>query len=242
MALNGIGGSFYKNEVMERKKTGVRQTKDFDNDFVDSIAKSQDSKEAVRQDVFKSGSDEVSKEFIYSKFDTSFGGIEELADTNLSDAVSICQGKNITFEISDSVRVCVLQGYVLEAAVSDDGSYVYVKQKNEDGTAVTYEVDLSKVSENTDNPIEQMALQSASGSQEKQADKEWQKAMKEFSAFVEDRIKNGPPKYMIGAQELSIDEWDRLIEHVDKAIDNIQEEQKERIEKVKEREKAEEEI
>lgn len=241
MALNGIGGSFYQNDVIGKKKTATGQTQGFGTDFQDSILKSQSSKETVNQDTYRENTD-VSKGLIYSKFDTGFGIIDEPVDTNLSDAVSVCQGKSLTFKDSDSVSVSVLQGYVLKAAVSDDPDIVYVEQKNEDGTVRTYEVDLSKVSEDTDNPIEQIALECASSQGQLSVDEQWQKAMEDFSAFVEDRIKNGPPKIMIGALELSVDEWNKLINGVDKEIEAIQEEQKERIDKAKEKEEKEEKI
>lgn len=49
---------------------------------------------------------------------------------------------------------------------------------------------------------------------------------------METQIKEGPPKYSIGASEYSIKEWDKLIKSVDKNIDLIKEEQRIRKEKM----------
>ena len=59
-------------------------------------------------------------------------------------------------------------------------------------------------------------------------------ALLSFYEFIEDRIKNGPPKYMIGNAEYSIAEWDKLLEDFDDQLDDIREELRERIEKMKE--------
>ena len=61
-----------------------------------------------------------------------------------------------------------------------------------------------------------------------------EEALLEFYAFIEDRIKNGPPKYMIGSSEFSVEEWDKLLEDFDDQLDAIREEMRERIEKLKE--------
>lgn len=52
-----------------------------------------------------------------------------------------------------------------------------------------------------------------------------------FYDFIQDRIENGPPKYMIGNSEYSIAEWDKLIENVDEALDAIREAMREEIAK-----------
>lgn len=59
-----------------------------------------------------------------------------------------------------------------------------------------------------------------------------------FYDFIQDRIKNGEPKYAIGASEMSIGDWKKLMDRVDKDIDTIQAEQEERIEKQKQDEIA----
>lgn len=66
---------------------------------------------------------------------------------------------------------------------------------------------------------------------------DFQKALLAVQDFVEDRIENGPQKFQIGSTEYSVEEWDKLMEKIDKDIENVKEEQKERFERLeKERE------
>lgn len=68
----------------------------------------------------------------------------------------------------------------------------------------------------------------------------FQESMQAFKEKALDQIKNGEPTYQIGGSEMSIKEWDKLIDKVDKSIDVIKEEQKERLEKEEEDRKAKE--
>lgn len=61
-----------------------------------------------------------------------------------------------------------------------------------------------------------------------------EKALQKFYEFVEDRIKNGDPKYQIGASEMSVKEWNRLLEKIDAEIDAAKEQLREEIRKAKE--------
>ena len=61
-----------------------------------------------------------------------------------------------------------------------------------------------------------------------------EEALLQFYEFIEDRIKNGPPKYMIGNSEFSVEEWDKLLEDFDDQLDALREELRERIEAMKE--------
>ena len=61
----------------------------------------------------------------------------------------------------------------------------------------------------------------------------WEEALAQFYDFIQDRIKNGDEKYMIGNSEFSQKEWEKFLESLDKQIDDIVEETKEHAEKVK---------
>lgn len=63
---------------------------------------------------------------------------------------------------------------------------------------------------------------------------DFREALAEVSDYVEDRIKNGPPKFQIGGCEYSVDEWKKLMESIDKDIENVKEEQQARFEKQEE--------
>lgn len=60
-----------------------------------------------------------------------------------------------------------------------------------------------------------------------------EEALAQFYAFIQDRIKNGDIKYMIGNSEFSIEEWEKFLAGIDKQIDDIKEETEERIENKK---------
>lgn len=65
----------------------------------------------------------------------------------------------------------------------------------------------------------------------KSAVQEYSEAFADRTKEMENQIKDGPPKYAIGASEYSIKEWNKLIKSVDKNIEFIKEEQKIRKEK-----------
>lgn len=69
-----------------------------------------------------------------------------------------------------------------------------------------------------------------------EVEESFNKAMKNYSAFVENRLENGEPSYPIGSCDMTQKEWDSLITKIDTSIDQIKEELKERIKVLKERE------
>lgn len=158
--------------------------------------------------------------------------------------------RHISYEESDHVRVCVAEGYTLKAQVDMDEHKVYIEQKNEDGTYQAYEVNPLKVSEGTQNPVEQMALEAWEMARELHNDGmftelEEEKAVtfsemvEQFEAFVEKRIKEGPPKIQIGGAEFTEEEWKRLLKKIDKDIDAYKEELRERVRRQQEKEALE---
>ncbi|MBO5209691.1 MAG: hypothetical protein J6B68_10160 [Lachnospiraceae bacterium] len=183
-----------------------------------------------------------------------------------ASAVVECGARNISYAESDYVKTYVEQGFAFKAKVDITSHYIYVEQKYEDGTVKGYDVDYDKLSEDTQDPIEQMALESwemarrammgdapfheidpeemlpdtAAGENGEAAEEKdftdmtVEEALAEFYDFIQDRIKNGPPKYLIGSSEFSAEEWDKLLESVDGQLDDIREEMRERIEKMKE--------
>ena len=68
----------------------------------------------------------------------------------------------------------------------------------------------------------------------------FQESMEAFKEKALDQIENGEPNYQIGGSEMSIKEWDKLMNKVDKDIDSIKEEQKKRLEKEEEERKEKE--
>ena len=137
------------------------------------------------------------------------------------------------------MKVYAADGFRLMAQVNVDKRSVYIERKNEDGTVQGYEVNVDKLNKDTTDPVEQAALEAwekKRSEAEKDGEEELtlEEALLQFYEFIEDRIKNGPPKYMIGNSEFSIEEWDKLLEGIDGELDAIKEELRERIEKLKE--------
>ena len=153
-----------------------------------------------------------------------------------SQAVKTCEARRVTYQESDYVKSYAVQGFALMAQVDVDGRSVYVEQKLENGTVKGYEVSIDKLAQDTTDPIEQMALEAwekkEAGEGNELTELTVEEALAEFYEFIQDRIKNGPPKYMIGNSEFSVEEWDKLLEDFDDQLDALREEMRERIEKM----------
>lgn len=158
----------------------------------------------------------------------------------VSEGVTICEIKNISYQNSDYIKAFVQSGFTLMAQVDVSAGSVYIEQKMEDGTVKGYDVDMSRLDTNANEPIVQTALEAwemakAKGemgeSEEAAEDTELsvEEALQRFYEFVEDRIKNGPPKYSIGDSEFSIEEWNQFLKSVDGQLDDIKEETEELV-------------
>ncbi|MCH5249856.1 MAG: hypothetical protein J1E98_07980 [Lachnospiraceae bacterium] len=169
-------------------------------------------------------------------------------------SITSCDVRQLSYGDSDYVKAFPADGYSLAAKVDYENRSIYIERRMEDGSVSGYEVALDKIADNTTNPIEQTALeawgkveleknvannngeQNPSQSGEKSGDNEeltWDEALSQFYDFIQDRIKNGDIKYMIGKSEFSQKEWEKFISSLDKQIDEIVEETKERAEKMK---------
>lgn len=170
-------------------------------------------------------------------------------------AVVECGARNISYAESDYVKTYVEKGFAFKAKVDITAHHIYIEQKFDDGTVKGYEVDYGKLNENSQDPIEQMALEAWEmtrrammgdapfheidseellpntevGVDENEKEKDItdmtvEEALAEFYDFIQDRIKNGPPKYLIGSSEFSVEEWDKLLESIDGQLDDMREE------------------
>lgn len=159
-------------------------------------------------------------------------------------AASECEVKHISYENADYAKISTEKGVVYKAQVFFKSNQVYVEQKKEDGTVTGYLVDRNKIPKETSSAIEKIALEAweqerAGEETDTDTDEKFKQALEKFYAYAEDRVKHGPPKFAIGASELSVEEWDRLIQSVDRDIDTARQELRERVER--ETEKAEKE-
>lgn len=153
-------------------------------------------------------------------------------------AVKACAARRVTYWESDYVKSYAAQGFALMAQVDVDGRSVYVEQKLENGAVKGYEVPIDGVAQDTADPIERMALEAwekkEAGEEKELTELTVEEALAEFYDFIQDRIKNGPPKYSIGNSEFSVAEWEKLLEDFDDQLDALREEMRERIEKMQE--------
>lgn len=68
--------------------------------------------------------------------------------------------RHMSYEESDHVRIAVTEGYTLKGKREDgEDARVYVEAKYEDGRVEAYQVDMGKVSGQTEHMIERFALE-----------------------------------------------------------------------------------
>lgn len=232
MNVNGIGNQNFYEKTKGAKTNRAGGSKEFYERLSENI---NDKSEAAqkKENTAVSSNAVTGAGYQYCNVSSTVGVYES---SNIS-AVTECDVKNITYQESDYVKAYALQGYTLMAQVSENRHSVYIEQKMEDGIIKGYEVNLDELDKNTKNPIEQAALEAwekKTAEDNGETELTDEEALLAFYEFVEDRIKNGPPKYQIGNAEYSIADWNKLLESIDDQIDAIKEELREWIEKMKE--------
>ena len=239
MNVNGIGKQTYY-----EKANGNKANAKSGSGFYESLSENINEKteaEQKKENTAPSKNTAVTAAYPYCNVASKAGaaGVRR-SDKAGSDAVTEQEARNISYEESDYVKTFAMQGYTLMAQVSIEERKIYIERRQEDGTVTGYEIDPDKLDKETTDPIERTALeaweQKSAEAEETDEDKPltMAEALLSFYEFIEDRIKNGPPKYMIGNAEYSIAEWDKLLEDFDDQLDDIREELRERIEKMKE--------
>ena len=141
-----------------------------------------------------------------------------------------CSARHISYDEADHVKTFVTR------------HKVYIEKKSEDGSVSAYEVDPLQLTSDTEDPIEQMALESWElakrslagekpffeelDSSNSYMNKSIEEAITDFYHFIEDCIKNGDPKYQTGGSEISVKDWKRLMEYIDDTMEQVREEQR----------------
>lgn len=266
MTVGGITGqTFYEKLQGQKRKNpqdGAQAGMAFSNNLKDSdVLKGWDMKEEQKE---TEGITAASSSSYTNSLHTSML-IHESGRIQMG-AVIECSAQHISYAESDNVKVCVEEGYTFKAKVYADSHKVYIEKKMDSGEVTGYEVNPLKLDADTQDPVEQMALESwelakrafmgdapfhevnpqeelkkQMGEQIPESEEEKgyenltvEEGMQRFYKFVEDRIKNGAPKYQIGASEMSVKEWNRLLEKIDAEIDAAKEQLREEIRKAKE--------
>lgn len=252
MTVNGIDSrSYYKNTG---SKNAVKQerTGGFEERLLQTLGNPSGNTDADKMSDTgntAAGCTAEGKIFAAAAYRYYAGKTEEAAGTAEmhQGAVRESRVRNIAASESDYSKASVLEGYSIKTKVDTENKSVYVEMKNEDGTVQGYEADISKINQNTADPVEKAALEAwdresgetKAGTQEN-TQKTVEEALLDFYNYIEERMKNGPPKIQIGGAELSNEEWQELIEKVDGNLEDIRKELEERI-KAQQAEQAQEE-
>ncbi|MBO5472421.1 MAG: hypothetical protein J6A08_01320 [Lachnospiraceae bacterium] len=84
-----------------------------------------------------------------------------VALSTLTEAARAAEVRNMSYEESDHIEIAVADGYTLKGKIAEE-EQVYVEAKYEDGRVEAYQVDMTKVSEQTEHKIEKFALETMS--------------------------------------------------------------------------------
>lgn len=237
MNVNGIGKQTYYGKTSETKAGGKSGGGRFYESLSENINERTEAEQRKENAASLAGAVKNAA-YPYCNVAAKAGAANVYESESISTGAAVsCEVRGISYQESDYVKVFAAEGFSLMAQVNAAARSVYIEQKKEDGTIRGYEVNIDKLSKDTADPIEQAALEAwekkaAEGQEEDELTVE--EAMLQFYEFIEDRIKNGPPKYLIGISEFSVAEWDKLIEGIDGQLDAIREELRERIEQMKE--------
>lgn len=278
MTVGGISGQGFYEKIQRQKKRdpqdGTQAGMAFSNNLAETDLFHKSLKERDKVENEKTETDEilaVNSSFYDNSLHTSMA-LKESGRVQLQ-AVVECSARHITYAQSDNVKVSVENGYTFKAQVQMDAHKVYIEKKSDSGEVRGYEVDPLALDQDTEDPLEQMALETwglarrafmgenlfreidpqaetdrllnekkigsdgileENKEEEKDSNMTIGEAMQKFYDFVEDRIKNGDPKYQIGAGEMSVKEWNRLLEKVDDEIDAAKKQLREEVQKAKE--------
>lgn len=252
MALNGVNGKW----PLEQTNTGYYSDSKAQESAKEGFSKNLKGMADQKTEEESGWKEEISNQKSFNRIDYYYGktATELMMQWNGSvkmNAVIECGVRHIECSESDYVKSFAAEGYTLKARVEADMHRVYIEKKNEDGTYQAYEVNPLKVSEDTENPIEKMAVEAwqkarelfndgmvteYSPNQEGEEESEeelvtFAKMLEEFHAFVKKRIKEGPPKIPTGGSEFSIEDWEKLMKRIDEDIDAYKAELRARIRK-----------
>lgn len=207
----------------ENTNGGKVNNKNNGSGFYDSLSENINSRNEEQKNVAVPKSAVPAKPYSYRNVPTADDFESEIV--NMS-SITGCEVRQLTYQDSDYVKAYAAEGFTLIARVNADNRSVYMERKREDGTVSAYEVNIDKISSGTDNILEQTALEAWGKAElEKnvanpendtvETELTYEEALLEFYEFIEERIKNGPPKYMTGNSEFSIEEWDKLMESIE---------------------------
>lgn len=248
MTLHGIGNKSFMEKIAGSYQKGkARENETYFGDVAGNLGGA--SKELEEEKDTKSTKTSSVQVDYHSGLISTKLAVSDTGRVHMESTME-CEAKHITYAQSDQVKLYAVSGYTLKAKTVLDEHKVYIEQTNEDGTIQGYMVNPLKVPADSTNPVELLAKEcwentrdllnggtfTDATAEEPKEPKTYEEALLEFYDFVEERVKNGPPKIQTGGGEFSIEEWDKLLEEVDGALDAYKEELRERIAKLKAKE------
>lgn len=241
MNVNGVRNAGYLDKVNSGKGKSTEKTRDFRSDLAGNLpGQMAQNEDTVQESKTMEGIRGVSGAECYQSMMSAYAlhNAERFSNAGITE----CKVRDLSYEECDYVKVCIEQGAVYKMQICEEKNQVYVEQKKEDGTVTGYLVDIDKIDKDTASPVEQTAIEAWEKAQTGEAadtEEAFQEALEKFYVYAEERVKNGPPKFAVGASELTIEEWDKLIESVDAEIDAAKEDLRKRT--AEKEEKAEKE-
>ena len=231
MNVNAIRGAEYVKHTSNNKEKVTNKGRNFRSDLVENF--SEEMSAAVQEQKTETG---VGTEYCQGMMSTR---ALHNADKIANSAVEACEVRKITYDQCDYVKLCPEQGVVYKTQFLKQTNQVYVEEKKEDGNVAAYLVDLDKISEDTKLPVELAAKETAERAvnPDSSVQEDYKKALDKFYVYAEERVKEGPPKFAIGAAEFSIEDWEKLLASVDKELDAMREDMRDRIEEKEEADK-----
>lgn len=231
MNVGGIRSAAFLEQMGAAKSKSADKTRDFRSDLEGNLS-GQATEDSVKEQ--KSAEDTRGAEYYQSVMSArALHNADKLANS----AVEACEVRKITYGQCDYVKLCADQGVVYKAQVLREKNQVYVEEKKDDGTVSAYLVDMDKAAQNPSLPLEAAAKEAFEKAQTQEAadtEEEFQHALDKFYVYAEERVKEGPPEFAIGAAEFSVKDWEKMLEAVDEEIDAMKEDLQERIDEKEE--------
>lgn len=82
----------------------------------------------------------------------------------MTEALQTAEVRHMSYEESDNIEIAVVDGYTLKGKKMEEGAKVYVEAKYEDGRLEAYQIDITKIPEQTAHKIERFALETINSS------------------------------------------------------------------------------
>ncbi|MCI8370846.1 MAG: hypothetical protein HFI75_00330 [Lachnospiraceae bacterium] len=155
MNINGLGSKINVGNQQKTQKNQDWKDTVFFNRFNENVSnRKKDSYERYDEELMETIAG--SYEYYSIKY---INRIKESGKIEMS-AVTETSIRNLSYEQSDHIQINVKEGYSYRSQVDVSGHSVYLEYRDDSGEVKAYMADVSNISKDTENPVEQMALAS----------------------------------------------------------------------------------